>query len=262
MNGIAAIARNELLKYFATPVAWAILAFVVALSGLIFVGLVQSFRDVHAMAAASGWQSVPPELLSFRDATFGVMANLWAAELVVVLIVTPVTAMGLVAQERAARTLDGLFASGASAADIAVGKYLAALMLLMLAFALTWTFPLCLWTWGTPIEAGVMVTGFLAVALWISAILAMCLFISAMCDSQAVAAVVAIGAALGWATVPTVAASVPARFRPLFDYFSYEYQLQPLLRGAFDIRPIVFLASVTLLFLFATERAIEGYRRG
>jgi ABC-2 type transport system permease protein len=45
-------------------------------------------------------------------------------------------------------------------------------------------------------------------------------------------------------------------------YLSFDQQLQSLMKGVLDLRPIVFFGSIIALFLLLTHRSLEAQRWG
>ena len=48
--------------------------------------------------------------------------------------------------------------------------------------------------------------------------------------------------------------------RSVLNYLAFDSQMQNLLKGVLDLKPIVFFSSVIALFLLLTHRSIEAQR--
>lgn len=108
MKNVWAIYRREMNSYFVSPVAYIVLVVFYLIMGFIFYNI--TVNDKNAS----------------MDAVFGIMA-------VLLVFTTPLITMRLVAEEKQAGTLELLLTSPITPFQIILGKYLAALSLLLIA---------------------------------------------------------------------------------------------------------------------------------
>jgi ABC-2 type transport system permease protein len=86
------------------------------------------------------------------------------------------------------------------------------------------------------------------------------MFVSSLTESQMVSALVSFAIAMGWMLVKALAPNAEEPVRSILAYLSFDSQIQALLKGVLDLRPIVFFSSIIVLFLMLTHRSIEAQR--
>ncbi len=267
MRTIFAIGKKELTSYLTTPWAWVVFTFVSFLSSIFFIALLVTFKQVHdeVRDIPGGWSQVPAELLSLRNLTDGVVVSLWGSMLVLTLFVAPFLSMRLFAEERRNKTFELLMTSPIRPYEIVLGKYLGALGVVVCTLGVTIIFPVILSVLGSSesgsaLEWRTVMLGYFALLLWGATNMAIGMFISSMTESQMVAALISFAVALAWMLLRQVAPGAPEPFRSVLNYLAFDTQLQNLLKGVLDVKPLVFFGSVIALFLLLTHRSIEAQR--
>jgi ABC-2 type transport system permease protein len=86
------------------------------------------------------------------------------------------------------------------------------------------------------------------------------LFVSSLTESQMVAAVITFAVSILWMLIRAIAPNAEEPVRSILSYLSFDMQLQNLLKGVLDLRPIIFFSSVIAFFLLLTHRSIEARR--
>ena len=162
------IRRREWRAYFLTPVGYVFIGVFLAVSSVLF------FLEI--LAPRSG------DLPTF----YGSMSYLW-------MLLSPILTMRLLAEERQKRTDQLLLTSPVSLPAIVLGKYLAAVSVLLLTASLTLVYVLVVAMYGTvyPAELAVNLLGFV---LQGCAFAAMDLFLSGCASTPVIAAVLSFGA--------------------------------------------------------------------
>lgn len=267
MRTILAITRKELTSYLTTPWAWVVFTAVAFLSSIFFIGLLLDFKKVHDAVrdARGGWSQIPPDYQAFRNLTDGVMVNLWGTLLVLTLFVAPFLSMRLFAEERRNKTFELLMTTPIRPIEIVLGKYLGALGVVVCTLGVTIVFPVILAVLGSSesgsaLEWRTVLLGYFALLVWGATNMAIGMFISSMTESQMVAALVSFGVALGWMLLKLVAPNADEPFRSVLNYLAFDTQLQNLIKGVLDLKPLVFFGSVIAFFLLLTHRSIEAQR--
>lgn len=265
MRTIFAIAKKEMTVYLTTPWAWVVFTGMAFLSSLFFVGLVGNFKQVHELARQYGWQQLPPDYQLFRNLTDGVMVNLFGTILVVVLFVAPFLSMRLFAEERRQKTFELLMTTPIRPVEIVLGKYLGGVGVMTCTLAVTLVYPLILARYGSSesgqaLEWSTVALGYLALFLWGSACMAIGLFVSSLTESQMVAAMVSFAVALVWMLIRNIAPQAEEPYRSVLNYVAFDSQLQNLLKGVMDLKPIIFFTSLITLCLLLTHRSVEAQR--
>lgn len=265
MRNILAIAKKELTVYLTTPWAWVVFTGVAFMSSLFFIGLVGNFKQVHEMARQYGWQQLPPDWLSFRNLTDGVVVNLWSTLLVIVLFVAPFLSMRLFAEERRQKTFELLMTAPVRPMEIVLGKYLGGVGIMACTLGITLVYPLILARYGSSesgsaLEWSTVFLGYGALLLWGSTCMAIGMFVSSLTESQMVAALVSFAVALVWMLIKNVAPNAEEPWRSVLNYVAFDSQLQNLLKGVLDLKSIVFFSSIITLCVLLTHRSVEAQR--
>lgn len=262
-----AIAKKELTVYLTTPLAWVAFTAMAFLSSLFFVALLLSFKQVHdtARSVPGGWSQLPPEYQAFRNLTDGVVVNLWAAVLVVTLFIAPFLSMRLFAEERRQKTLELLLTTPTRSIEVVLGKYLGGLGIIGCTLGVTLVFPVILafigqGESGSSLEWGTVLLGYTGMLLWGAANMAIGMFVSSLTESQMVSALVSFAIALGWMLLRSLAPDAEEPVRSILSYLSFDAQLQNLLKGVLDLKPLVFFSSIIVSFILLTQRSIEAQR--
>jgi ABC-2 type transport system permease protein len=265
MRTALAIARKELSIYFTTPWAYAVFTAMVAISSLFFIGLLQAFQTVQEQARQVGWSKLPPDAAVYRNLTDGVVIQLWGIVMIITLFVAPFLSMRLFAEEKRNKTFELLMTVPVRPLELVVGKYLGGLGIISATLGLTLVFPLLLSAFGTSTSGSVLewptvLLGYGGLLLWGATCMAVGLFLSALTESQMVAALLTFVVLLPWMMLRGLVQSVEEPLRTFIGYLSFDTQLQNLLRGVLDVKSLVFFLSVILFSLLLTHRTVEAQR--
>lgn len=236
MFTISHIAWKELRGYFSSWIAYVICAGWLLMSGLTFISLL-------GVSGQSGQFSLSP---------------LYQNLIIVFLFVTPLLTMRLLAEERAMGTLEMLFTSPLTEWQVAIGKWLGAFLFCLLLLALTLHFPFFTFRYGAG-DAGPVWGAYIALACLSAAFCAFGVFCSSLSDSQVVTGFLTFGGLLlSWMLAWPAASAPDSSIAGVISEFSVFTHFANMLGGAIDTKDLVFFASVTLFFLFATARVLES----
>jgi ABC-2 type transport system permease protein len=265
MRNILAIARKELVLYFTTPWAWLVLTAMAFFGSVSFISLVGVFKQVHELAQAFTWAKAPPEWSAFKNLTDGVVVQLWGVQIIVTILAGPVLSMGLFSEEYRRKTFELLMTTPVRPSEIVLGKYLGGVGMVLTTLSITIVYPIILSIFGasesgTALEWSTVLLGYVGLLMLGATAVALCMFISSLTESQLVAAFTGISVLLVWLLIGSATRNIPEPFRSAITYLSIDAQLQNLLKGLFDPKPIVFFASVIAFFLLLTHRAVEAKR--
>ncbi|HEY0580712.1 MAG TPA: ABC transporter permease subunit, partial [Chloroflexota bacterium] len=139
MKNTWAVAVRELRSYFLSPLAYVVIALFLVLAGYLFALILNSSREA-----------------SLR----GLVQNIS----VLYLFIVPAISMRLLAEEQRTGTVELLLTNPVQEWEIVTGKFLAAIMLVLVMLGLTLLFPLFLFVFGNP-DRGPILTGYLGVFL-------------------------------------------------------------------------------------------------
>ncbi len=227
---LRALVVKEIRALFVSPVAYAILAVFLLLSGY-------SFAVTLIVAKQASLVHI------FFQA---------AMELV---LLVPVLTMRLFAEERRSGTLELLLTSPAREIDIVLAKFAAAMTVLLAMIGLTSTYALVLGLYGQP-DWGPVYSGYLGLILLGGALVSLGLAVSALTTNQIVAAVTSLGLfGILWA-IDSLAALLPPPTDNWFLGLSLLARFTPFAVGAMYTSDFGFFVALILLGLFLTVRAL------
>jgi ABC-2 type transport system permease protein len=262
MRATLAIAKKELQVQFATPVAWVTLMVVAFFAAQFFNGSLDAYRylSLRAMSLQN------PEFAEHMNLTDMVVARLFGSMGVFFVIAAPFLSMRLVAEEKRSRTFELLMTAPVRPVEIVLGKYLAALAMLLAALLLVAVYPALLAFFGRGAAGGSAVewqtvgTGLLGLFLLGAMAMSIGLFVSSLTESVVVAALVSLIVLLAlWVvTVFTIGVEGPAK--DLTDALSASEHLGSFLQGRLELKDLAYYLSFVALGLWLTDRAIEGHR--
>ena len=265
MRNILAIARKELSIYFTKPWAYIVFATMVLVSSFFFVASLQSFKQVQELARAFTWARLPPEYAAFKNLTDGVVVQLWSVVRIVTLFVAPFLAMRLFAEEKRQKTFELMMTLPVRPVELVLGKYLGGLGIITATLGLTILFPAAISIFGrsesgSALEWSTVLLGYGGLLLWGATCMAVGMFISSLTESQMLAAFLTFAVLLPWMLLAGLAQSAEEPLRSIVSYLSFEAQLQNMTKGVLDLKSLVFFASVILLSVLLTQRAVEAQR--
>ncbi len=259
MRNAIAIAKKELNIYFATPIAYVMFTLFVVIGSYFFLRLLGAYES----ASLQYMRFNNPEMmnrLNFQDAIF---RNLFGNLGVILIFIVPFLTMRLVAEEKRTKTIELLYTTPITPAEIVWGKYLAAVLILLCTLALTLTYPVLVQVVAKDqngVEWRSVLLGYLGLLLMGSAFMAIGLFISSLTESQVVAALVTFVALLMLWIIGWAAQDAEGGTREVITYLSSVSHLDSFSRGTLDLKDITYFVSIVVLGLFATQRSIEAHR--
>lgn len=265
MRNALAIARKELSIYFTTPWAYVVFTAMVGITAFFFVGSLSFFRTINELAKGMGWARLPGEYQAFKNLTDGVIAPLWGVMIVITAIIAPILSMRLFAEEKRNKTFELLMTAPVRPIEIVLGKYLGGLVIVTTTLGLTILFPLILSMYGksesgSALEWSTILLGYLAVLLYGASCLAVGMFVSSLTESQMLAGVITIIVMLALLLVKGLTQTADEPLRSIVGYLSFDTQLQNLMKGVLDLKAIVYVASISVFFIFLTHRSVEAQR--
>ena len=185
----------------------------------------------------------------------------------VLLIVVPVLTMRSMAEEKKQKTDQLLLTAPVSIWQIVAGKYLAMLTVFLIPMLVLCLYPLILLQFGS-VSLPMAYASIFGYTLFGAACLAIGLFLSALTESQVIAAVLTFGV-LFFLNMSSGIANVIGAEGILADILSAVCIYEPFInfvQGIFDLTGVVYYATVVLLFLFFTVQLLHkkhgSYRAG
>ena len=243
------IAARELRSLFLSPLAWTLLAMAQGLLAWIFIVLVDDFQQVQGRLINL---ENPPGVTDLVAAPLFRVAA-WA-----LLLLTPLLTMRLISEERRTGTLDLLLSAPVRISQIVFGKYLGALLFLLLIVALTALMPLALLA-GAALDCGKLAAATLGLILLAASFTAAGLCVSALTTQPAVAAAAAFGLLLAFWLMDAIGAS-QGTASILFKYLSLSRHYDHLLLGLVRTEDVAYYLLFSTAFLGLTIHRLDSHR--
>ncbi len=234
MRNSLAIFRKELRLYFASTIAYVVIAIFLAVAGYFFSVFLFNTNEAS---------------LNFL---FLNTAN-------VMLLVSPLLTMRLLAEEQRLGTLELLLTAPVRDWEVVIGKWLAAFIVVVVMIGLTAYAAVIVFAFGNP-DPGPIFTGYLAVILLGAALLAIGLFASGLSQNQLVSAVVAFGLSLLLWNINAMAKYVGSPWREVMNYVALSQHFLDFTRGVIRAQDVLYYLSVCAVFLFFATRIVEKRR--
>ena len=239
MNNILSIFKREVKGYFATPLAYVfIIVFLLLCTAATFWknGFFFSFMPVEQAS------------LSLRP-FFADMPGLLA-------LIVPAIAMRLWAEERGSNSIELLFSLPITPTQAVLGKYFAALAVLLLSLALTFPVVITAALMGDP-DNGTIVMGYIGSFLMAAMYLAIGSFSSMLSRSQVIAFVIGVGLCLLFyitgnpSVMNFLSGLFPQSLVEKGEMISVVSRFESMSRGVLDLRDCFFFLVMTAGWLFA-----------
>jgi ABC-2 type transport system permease protein len=169
----------------------------------------------------------------------------------------PAVSMSLIAREKNLGTMEVISTLPLRNMDFVVGKFLAALSLVVTGLLVTLIHLFTLSQVGTNVDYGAVFTGYLGLAFAGALYSAVGTFASSVTENQVVAFIIGIFVVLIFFLMDKMLMFVPVSLTGLIQYLSVDYHMSNISRGVIDSRNLVYFASVIGFFLFMTIRILE-----
>ena len=189
------------------------------------------------------------DLLSF----IGTMSYLW-------MLLCPVLTMRLLAEEKQKRTDQLLLTSPVSLPGVVLGKYLAAVTVMMMTVLLTGLFVIIVALYGQ-VYPGELLVGYLGFVLQGCAFIALDLFISGCTSNQVTAVVAAFGANFVVWMLDLIQSAVNIDWvNGLLSFFSLYERTEPFLMGQLSFASVGYDLSFAAAFIALTIHLLDARR--
>lgn len=253
MRGFYAVFRKETTNFFVSPIAYVVLTIFLLLSGFIF------WANVSLMSKISLQAANIPGFAQQLNVTDLVVRPLIQTMGLILLFVMPLISMRLFSEEKKSGCMELLLTYPVTDIGVLVGKFSAAILLLLIMLAGTWPLMLMLFGLSEP-DPGVILSGYLGLLLMGCAFLALGLFISSLTENQIVSAAASFGAALlfwivGWSSTFT-----GERLGAVLKQLAILQHLESFNKGVIVLADLSFFVLFTAFFLFLTLRSLETHR--
>ena len=253
MRNVPILLRRELNAYFASVLGYTVIMFFLIVMGVTFAVIVDYLNRG------------PTQLTAMKI----MFSMFWLPSLVVV----PTITMRLLAEEKRSGSIEMLMTAPVTDFEVVFAKWLGAVTLYTLMWALTGLYVLILhyFSKGTAmLDLGPVAAGYVGVLVIGQFLIAIGLLASAMTKNQVAAALMSFAVifmlliVVNWMTwlfrgdaaLRVLGVSVP--LDKIFKVVSPFEQMEDFALGLVDLRPLVLYASGTALVLFLTTRIVES----
>ena len=235
MRNINTIFRREHLGFFNCPMAYIFLVIFAIVNGYFFTNRFFLFgqSDLRAL-----FDIVPLVFLFF----------------------IPAVSMGLIARENDIGTMETMSTLPLSTSQFVVGKFLAALILILLGLVATLIHFITLVFVGTNIDHGAIFSGYLGLALMGATFAAIGTYASSVTQNQVVAFIIGLFMVLVIYMLDKTLIFVPTSIAGFLQFLAVDYHLSNMSRGVIDSRNLIYFFSMIGFFLFLTIQTLEVRR--
>jgi len=165
----------------------------------------------------------------------------------------PALTMKLIAEEKRGGTMEMLLTKPISERQIIFGKFLAILLLIGIALALTLPYYITVWSLG-PIDHGAVWSGYFGLILMSSAYISIGIFTSCLTNNQIVAFLIALLIGIFFHVIFNMLSSnFTGPISSVFNYLSLSTHFESISRGVIDSKDIIYFLSVIFLGLTGSE---------
>ena len=175
------------------------------------------------------------------------------------LLLIPALTMRSFAEEKRTGTIEMLATLPISEEQLVIGKFVAALVVVALALALSLTYPISLAQLGD-LDWGIVVGGYLGLFAMSAALTSIGIAMSAATSSQVIAFLASLTIGLLPFATGYALGRVPADWLPFVQYLTFEYHFSTLSKGIIDTRSLIFYGSIVGLFLHVAVFQLEQRR--
>tara|TARA_Y100000590_G_scaffold119541_2_gene136812 strand:- start:467 stop:1180 length:714 start_codon:yes stop_codon:yes gene_type:complete len=233
MKNILTILKKEFFGYFTSPMAYIFLVVFSLVNGYFFSN---TFFLIGQSDMRSLFNIVPMVYLFF----------------------IPAITMSLIAKEKNLGTMEIICTLPIKDNEFVLGKYLSAIALILTGLLFTVVHVITLYKFGTNIDYGALLTGYLGLFFVGAVYASIGTFASSLFDNQVVAFIIAVFIVLMFFLFDKLLIFVPSFLAGVIQYISVDYHVSNISRGVIDSRNIIYFFSVIGVFLFATVQVLNS----
>lgn len=249
MRNVLAICDKELRGYFASPVAYVLMAIFAVLFGYFFYAATAFF----AMASMESQGGQPMNINQ------QIISPLLGNTSVVALFLIPMITMRLFAEEKRQGTIELLLTSPIRDWEIVIGKFLGAFLMYAAILAISMIDVALLFAYGNPSWQPIL-TGYLGLLLQGGCLLAVGTYISTTTRNQIVAGGVTFAVCLLLWVLSWMTELEQSTMAKVVAYCSVLTHFESFSKGVIDSKDVVFYLTFIFFGLFLTTRSLESMR--
>jgi ABC-2 type transport system permease protein len=252
MRNIWTIAKRDFKSYFASPIAYIVIAGFMGIMGWMFF-----FNLSHFNTQNIQYQQF--QMGKGMSITEGIIRPLYGNMNVILLFLLPFVTMRLFAEEKKQHTIELLMTSPLTLWEIVLGKFLSSFLLVTVMLSLTLVYPIILGVTGNP-DWGPILTSYIGTLLLASCYLAIGIFCSSTTENQIVAGALTFAAGLFFWLISWATQTAGPVWSDVFTYLSLISHYNNFGQGLISSSDVIFYASFVGLGLFFTHRVLDSFR--
>jgi ABC-2 type transport system permease protein len=253
MKNILLICRKELKSYFASPIAYLLMAFF----GLVFGATFYSAsKEMVRAAFQSQMMGQMPQPMNVNE---WIIRPLLGFASTITLFLLPLITMRLIAEEKRTGTIELLLTSPVTDIEIVVGKWLGAIVLYVCVLAMSMINIAMLFIWSKP-DWKPLLVGYLGLLLQGACLLAIGTFISTTTRNQIVAGGVTFFVCLLLWLMSWYTNNEASPILQGLNYISIVTHMENFQKGLISTKDVIFYCSMIFFALFMTHRAMDALR--
>ena len=252
MKNILLICQKELKSYFASPIAYAVMAIFGLIFGWVFFNASRDFVRFSfqsQMMGGGGATNVNDQIVRPLLGFAGTIA----------LFLIPMITMRLFAEEKRTGTIELLLTSPIKDIEIILGKWLGAVLLYLCVLLMSMINIALLFAWGKPDLKPVLVA-YLGLVLQGATLLAIGALISTMTRNQIIAGIATFFVSLLLWLLSWFTAFDNSALAQVVNYLSIVTHFENFGKGVLDSKDVIFYLSMIFFSLFLTSRSLESLR--
>jgi ABC-2 type transport system permease protein len=253
MRGFYAVFRKETANFFVSPIAYALIATFLLISGFIFWANV-SYMSVISLQAANN--PMIAERININDF---IVKPLMQNMAFILLFLTPLITMRIFSEEKKSGCIELLLTYPLTDVAVLSGKFLSAVFFLAVMLAATVPTMLLLFGLSTP-DPGVLLGGYLGLLLMGGAFISLGVFISSLSENQIVSAAISFGAVLFFWIISWSSSMAGDKAGMMLRQLSILEHAESFFKGIISLTDLTFFLLFTTFFLFLTLRSLETHR--
>jgi ABC-2 type transport system permease protein len=252
MKNVILICRKELKSYFASPIAYLLMAFFGLVFGATFYSASKEMVRASFMSQMQG-QMQPMNVNEW------ILRPLLGFASTITLFLLPLITMRLIAEEKRTGTIELLLTSPVTDMEIILGKWLGALVLYVCVLGMSMINIAMLFIWSKP-DWKPLLIGYLGLILQGACLLAIGTFISTTTRNQIVAGGVTFFVCLLLWLMSWYTNNETSWFMQGLNYVSIVTHMENFQKGLLDSKDVIFYCSMIFFALFMTNRAMDSVR--
>ncbi len=253
MSGWYAVFRKEIANFFVSPIAYAVIACFLLISGFFF------WANVSLMSLVSLQAANNPMIAQRINMTDIIIRPLAQNMSIILLFLMPLITMRLFSEEKKSGSIELLMTYPIKDGGVVFGKFLAAVCVLVVMLASSLVFPLLLITVGEP-DMGTLVSGYIGILFMGIAFVALGMFLSTLSENQIISAAISFGAALMFWVMNWITSFAGETTGYVIRQLSILEHIESFQKGILALSDMSFFVFFAVFFVFLTLRSLETYR--